>query len=82
MVFPGTFKELSAGAGTVAFDIELKNDRGCPMEEGGQRLLVSRVEVCLPIQSSWPGLRKPPAQGLFSKVTYRLPWSICGMIGR
>lgn len=82
MVFLGTFKELSAGAGTVAFGTQLKNDRGCPVEEEGQRLLVSRVDVCLPVHSSWPGLRKPPVQGLFGKVTYGLPWSICGVIGR
>lgn len=42
------------------------------MEEGGQRLLVSRVGVCVPVQSSWPGLRNPPVQGLFSKVIYGL----------
>lgn len=46
------------------------------MEEGGQRLLVSRVGVCLPVQSSWPGLAWPEetsSSRAFSKVTCGLP---------
>ena len=64
LVTPKSF----AGAGTVAFDTQSQNDRGCPVEEGEQRFRVYH-----PSSVFLAGLEEtalfPLLQGLLNKAS-------------
>lgn len=62
LVTPKSF----AGVGTVAFDTQSQNDKGCPVEEEEQRLSVSRLGVYHPSSVFLAGLEET---ALFSSTS-------------